>query len=76
MNERDVFINALQKDPAERSAYLDEACAGNPSLRRRIDALLMAHDDPQSILDSPPDVDATSTTPSANSTTRPSSVMA
>ena len=60
MNERDVFINALQKDPAERSAYLDEACAGNPSLRRRIDALLMAHDDPDSFLDSPQNVDATS----------------
>ena len=27
MKERDVFINALQKNPSERSAYLDEACA-------------------------------------------------
>ena len=35
MNERDVFINALQKDPSERPAYLDEACAANPALRRR-----------------------------------------
>ena len=60
MNERDVFINALQKDPSERPAYLDEACAGNPALRRRIDALLKAHDDPDSFLDSPQDVDATS----------------
>ena len=60
MNERDVFINALQKNPSERSAYLDEACAGNPALRRRIDALLKAHDDPDSFLDSPQDVDATS----------------
>src|SRR5262245_11837265 len=27
----------------ERSAYLDEACAGDPALRQRIDALLLAH---------------------------------
>ena len=60
MNERDVFINALQKNPSERPAYLDEACAGNPPLRRRIDALLKAHDETDSFLDSPQDVDATS----------------
>ena len=60
MNERDVFINALQKDPAERPAYLDEACAAHPALRRRIATLLEAHDDPDSFLDSPQDVDATS----------------
>ena len=60
LNERDVFINALQKGPTERTAYLDEACAANPALRRRIDLLLEAHDDPDSFLDLPPAVDATS----------------
>ena len=60
MNERDVFINALQIDPSERPAYLDEACAGNPALRRRIDVLLQAHDDPDSLFDSPRDLDTTS----------------
>ncbi len=60
MNERDVFISALQKEPSERSAYLDSACAGNPALRRRIDSLLKAHDDPDDFLELPPDVDATS----------------
>jgi tRNA A-37 threonylcarbamoyl transferase component Bud32 len=72
MNERDIFINALQKDPAERPAYLDEACAGNPALRRRIDALLKAHDDPDGFLDSPPAVDATSITSSGQ--THPSTL--
>ena len=29
MNERDLFIAALQiDDPAERTAYLDQACGG------------------------------------------------
>ncbi len=60
MNERDVFISALQTDPTKRTVYLDAACAGNPALRRRIDALLKAHDDPDSFLDSPQDLGATS----------------
>ena len=61
MNERDVFINAFQKDPSERPACLDFACAENPVLRRRIDTLLKAHDDQESLLELPPAVDATST---------------
>src|SRR5262245_29208744 len=39
-----VFFTALEKaTPAERDAYLDEACAGNAALRRRVEALLAAH---------------------------------
>jgi serine/threonine protein kinase len=45
MSERDLFIAALQKeDPAERSAYLDTACAGDMHLRRRVGLLLGVHD--------------------------------
>jgi serine/threonine-protein kinase len=44
MSERDIFLNALdRKDPAARAAYLDEACAGRPELRRRVERLLKAH---------------------------------
>ncbi len=44
MNEREVFIAALQIDSdTERSAYLDEVCAGKPELQKRIEALLRAH---------------------------------
>jgi serine/threonine protein kinase len=40
----DVFLAALEKaTPAERAAYLDEACAGDPELRRRVERLLHAH---------------------------------
>ena len=36
-----VFYAALGKtDPAERAAYLDEACAGQPDLRARVEKLL------------------------------------
>ena len=40
-----VFSEALERtDPAERAAYLDGACEGNAELRRRVEALLAAHD--------------------------------
>ncbi|MBX9624577.1 MAG: protein kinase, partial [Gemmataceae bacterium] len=38
-----VFFAALEKDPADRSAYLDAACAGKPDLRARVEKLLAAH---------------------------------
>jgi serine/threonine protein kinase len=48
MNERspaeEIFFTALEKTSLpERAAYLDAACAGNPALRRRVEALLAAH---------------------------------
>jgi hypothetical protein len=43
MTEEDLFLAALDRpDPAERQKLLDAACAGNPELRKRIDALLIA----------------------------------
>src|SRR5262249_53475252 len=32
--------------PAERAAFLDRACAGDAALRRRLESLLRAHDEP------------------------------
>jgi WD40 repeat protein/serine/threonine protein kinase len=44
MTEETVFAAALEKnDPAERAAYLDKACAGDPNLRHQVEALLKAH---------------------------------
>jgi hypothetical protein len=43
MSERAIFLAALDKDPAERAAFLDEACAGNETLRRGVDTLLRLH---------------------------------
>ena len=40
----EVFFAALEKaTPAGRAAYLDEACAGQPELRARVEKLLAAH---------------------------------
>jgi hypothetical protein len=44
MNERSIFVQALdRRTPAERSAYLDEACGGDGALRRRVESLLRSH---------------------------------
>ena len=45
MNEQTIFLAALDiEDLAERSAYVDRACAGNAALRQQVDRLLAAHD--------------------------------
>src|SRR5271166_5064521 len=54
MGERAIFFEAVEKDdPAERAAYLDDACAGDPNLRRRIEALLQSHASAGDFLDMP-----------------------
>ena len=40
-----LFESALERDPAERAAFLDEACANDPSLRQEVESLL-AHQQP------------------------------
>jgi serine/threonine protein kinase len=54
MSERSIFLTALEKQtPQERDAYLDEACAGDAALRRRVEALLREHEGAGSFLEEP-----------------------
>jgi WD40 repeat protein/serine/threonine protein kinase len=54
VNESDVFTVALKlATPAERAAYLDKACAGNPQLRADVEALLRAHVSDPGFLEQP-----------------------
>jgi WD40 repeat protein len=54
MNDETIFATALEKaTPSERSAYLDEACAGDAALRQRVEALLKAHGAAGNFLDRP-----------------------
>jgi serine/threonine protein kinase/tetratricopeptide (TPR) repeat protein len=49
-----LFLAALERDdPADRAALLGRECAGDLKLRRRVEALLLAHDQPDSLLDQP-----------------------
>src|SRR5512143_1526497 len=42
--ERDLFLEALERPtPGERTAFLDEACAHEPSRRAAVEALLQHH---------------------------------
>jgi hypothetical protein len=52
MNEADLFTEALNRaDPAERAAFLDQTCAGNSELRRRVEELLAGYADTGGPLD-------------------------
>src|SRR4051812_26598405 len=51
-NVKAVFDRALDiAAPAEREAYLAEACAGDPALRRKVEGLLAAYADAGSFLE-------------------------
>jgi eukaryotic-like serine/threonine-protein kinase len=48
-----LFHSALERAPAERSTFLDKACAGDEALRKEVEALLAAHLDARSFMESP-----------------------
>jgi len=53
LTEEEIFAAALQKAPEERAAFLDRACQGDLQLRAAVEALLKAHDHPDSFLEHP-----------------------
>ncbi|HKI20147.1 MAG TPA: hypothetical protein VKA15_19815, partial [Isosphaeraceae bacterium] len=49
---KDIFLNAVEiGSPPLRSAFLEGACLGDGELRSRVDALIDAHERPESLLD-------------------------
>jgi serine/threonine protein kinase len=54
MTERTIFLAALDiADPAERTAYLERACAGDSALRYKVEALLAAHEPEDTFVEEP-----------------------
>jgi serine/threonine protein kinase/tetratricopeptide (TPR) repeat protein len=54
MNEEAIFAAALEASSShDRAAFLDQTCRGDAALRGRIEALLHAHDHPDSFLEAP-----------------------
>jgi serine/threonine protein kinase/WD40 repeat protein/tetratricopeptide (TPR) repeat protein len=53
MNEQSLFIAVLERDPSERRAFLDSACAGNVGLRGRVEKLLLAHENAANFMERP-----------------------
>ena len=51
---KDIFLKAMDlSSPAERAAYLDEACTGDIDLRQRVEEMLAAADASGSFLEKP-----------------------
>ena len=55
---KSLFHAAVEMDAGERPAFLDEACAGDDELRRRVEALLASHEQAGAFLVSPALVEA------------------
>jgi hypothetical protein len=49
-----VFTEAIKVPFQERAAFLDNACRGDENLRRKVEALLRAHDRMGNFLEEPP----------------------
>jgi hypothetical protein len=59
---KELFLNAAEiKTPAERAAFLERECGNDAELRRKLEALLHAHDDSASFLAPGPTSDPTPT---------------
>src|SRR5437870_1990817 len=48
-----ILQSALERESDERGAFLNEACAGDDSLRRQVESLLVSHEQAGSFLESP-----------------------
>ena len=49
----DLFLSALEREPAGRVAFINEACAGDDKLRREVESLLAAHEDAPEFIEEP-----------------------
>src|SRR5438445_13443952 len=49
----ELFLAAIEQDPARRAAFLDEACAGNPALRAEVESLVVSHEQAGRFLEAP-----------------------
>src|SRR5438270_4229359 len=52
MSDSGIFKAAVNLSPERRAAYLDQACGTNHALRREVESLLRAHDEPGGFLQS------------------------
>ncbi|MGE0132282.1 MAG: protein kinase [Blastocatellales bacterium] len=49
----DIFQTVCELSPADRAAYLDQACSGDEALRREIEELLKFHESHETFLEKP-----------------------
>lgn len=51
----ELYYAALEHSPAERVAFLDQACGGDEALRKEVESLLAYDERAESFIESPPD---------------------
>ncbi len=67
-NAKDIFLAAIEMElPADRDSFVRETCGSDLALRQRVDALILAHEAPESLLDrrAPEIVDSQAIDPTA-----------
>ncbi|MET0555854.1 MAG: protein kinase [Vicinamibacteria bacterium] len=67
---KDVFQATFARAPAERAAFLDEACAGDAGLRHEVESLLASHQEAGGFLSGPAWLDTTPPEPASVAETR------
>ena len=50
---KDLFNSALERQPAERSQFLREACRGDDALRAEVESLISSHDQGSTFIEKP-----------------------
>lgn len=50
---RDLFLIAVEREPAERGAFLDDACGVDAGLRDEVEGLLQSHTEAGDFLEAP-----------------------
>src|SRR5262249_55205819 len=48
-----LFNSALEREPSQRADFLQEACGGDASLQKQLEALVASHEQAPSFLESP-----------------------
>src|SRR5215471_12695582 len=49
----DLFDAALEREPPDRAAFLDAACAGDPALRAEVESLISSDEQQNQLIDAP-----------------------
>jgi serine/threonine-protein kinase len=50
---KELFQSALEREPSQRTAFLDQACAGDEELRKEVESLIASHEKTGSFIDAP-----------------------
>ena len=50
---KELFQSALEREPSQRTAFLDQACGGDDELQKEVESLIASHEKTGSFIDAP-----------------------